>query len=140
MRHCVCVCVCPFFKAFIILSPPSQRDLDFVITYDFDGELMDYHISQDYHMRWSPASTVMCTRYAVVSNSDICCTEPLTLPYVVRTYFIEYDGLSYLRDWELFEYLLLNVCIYSAFFCEEFITHGGGGGILSGVSSHVAIV
>ncbi|XP_019849695.1 PREDICTED: protein arginine N-methyltransferase 1-like isoform X2 [Amphimedon queenslandica] len=32
-------------------NPKNKRDLDFVITFDFDGELMEYHKRQDYHMR-----------------------------------------------------------------------------------------
>lgn len=27
-----------------------QRDIDFTVSYDFEGELMNYHTSQDYHM------------------------------------------------------------------------------------------
>ena len=28
-----------------------QRDLDFTVTFNFDGELMDINLKQDYHMR-----------------------------------------------------------------------------------------
>jgi hypothetical protein len=33
------------------LSPHTQRDLDFTVTYSFDGELMQLNAKQDYHMR-----------------------------------------------------------------------------------------